>query len=205
MDLCDNNKPFGGMTMVFGGDLRQILPVIPRASGEEIRSSIITKASFWDNVNVYRLTRNMRLDDVNLSPLERAERRSYAEFIREVGEGKIPEDANGNISIPEKYIHKGNLKSLLSWVYDGIEQQTGNGAWITERAILTPKNEEVHAINTAALEKLNGDAIELLSVDTNVNDGGQYYPVELLNSFKPSGMPLHTYYCTYYFAEKFRY
>ena len=29
-DICD--KPFGGMTVVFGGDFRQVLPVIPKGS-----------------------------------------------------------------------------------------------------------------------------------------------------------------------------
>jgi len=27
-DLCDSQKPFGGITFVFGGDFKQILPVI---------------------------------------------------------------------------------------------------------------------------------------------------------------------------------
>ena len=31
-DLCDNCKPFGGLTMVFGGDFQQILPVIPHGT-----------------------------------------------------------------------------------------------------------------------------------------------------------------------------
>ncbi|CAH9093247.1 unnamed protein product, partial [Cuscuta europaea] len=29
---CDGSKPFGGKTIVFGGDFRQILPVIPKGS-----------------------------------------------------------------------------------------------------------------------------------------------------------------------------
>ena len=31
-DLCDSNKPFGGLTVVFGGDFQQILPVILKGS-----------------------------------------------------------------------------------------------------------------------------------------------------------------------------
>jgi len=31
-DICDSDKPFGGHTMVFGGDFQQILPVIVQGS-----------------------------------------------------------------------------------------------------------------------------------------------------------------------------
>jgi len=33
-DIMDNDVPFGGMTIVFGGDFKQVLPVIPHASRE---------------------------------------------------------------------------------------------------------------------------------------------------------------------------
>ena len=29
-DLLENNSPFGGITVLFGGDFRQTFPVIPR-------------------------------------------------------------------------------------------------------------------------------------------------------------------------------
>jgi len=31
-DIMDNDVPFGGKTIVLGGDFRQVLPVIPHAS-----------------------------------------------------------------------------------------------------------------------------------------------------------------------------
>ncbi|XP_052193902.1 uncharacterized protein LOC127802229 [Diospyros lotus] len=35
-DICDSEKPFGGITVVLGGDFRQILPVIPKGVREQI-------------------------------------------------------------------------------------------------------------------------------------------------------------------------
>jgi len=35
-DVCDSNKPFGGITVVFGGDFQQTLPVIVHASRAQI-------------------------------------------------------------------------------------------------------------------------------------------------------------------------
>jgi len=31
-DIRNNGRPFGGMTVVFGGDFQQTLPIIPRGS-----------------------------------------------------------------------------------------------------------------------------------------------------------------------------
>lgn len=33
-DLCLDNKPFGGKTLLLGGDFRQILPVVVSSSKE---------------------------------------------------------------------------------------------------------------------------------------------------------------------------
>jgi ATP-dependent DNA helicase PIF1 len=152
-------------------------------------SSVITKSSFWESITLSRLNKNMRLSEGSSGSSETAERIDFSKFILEVGEGKVPENIEGNISIPEKYLHRGNLEGLLSWVYNGINDNIGiNGAWIAEGAILSPKDEEVHAINIMALEK-PGEAFDLLSFDNNYCT--QSYPVEFLNSFNPSGMPLH--------------
>ena len=51
----------------------------------------------------------MRLSSSNEDNADLEERRNYADFILKFGEGKIKEDANGNIPIPDKYLHDGNL------------------------------------------------------------------------------------------------
>ncbi|XP_074323862.1 uncharacterized protein LOC141660774 [Apium graveolens] len=55
------NKPFGGITVVFGGDYRQILPVIPKASRAEIVGSTLNKSKIWEFFQVFLLKQNMRL------------------------------------------------------------------------------------------------------------------------------------------------
>ena len=35
-DICDGEKPFGGIIVVFGGDFRQILPIIFKEVREQI-------------------------------------------------------------------------------------------------------------------------------------------------------------------------
>jgi ATP-dependent DNA helicase PIF1 len=52
---------FGGKVVVFGGDFRQILPVIPRGTSSEIVNSSINASYIWDHCKVLTLTKNMRL------------------------------------------------------------------------------------------------------------------------------------------------
>ena len=84
-DIKGNGKPFGGITTVFGGDISQILAVIPKASPEEIRSSVISQSAFWPMVTIFKLSKNMRLfSDYQESLI--VVKRQYADFILNIGE-----------------------------------------------------------------------------------------------------------------------
>ncbi|XP_074301448.1 uncharacterized protein LOC141632834 [Silene latifolia] len=43
----DPEKPFGGKVVVFGGDFRQILPVIPKGSRQDIVGAAISSSPLW--------------------------------------------------------------------------------------------------------------------------------------------------------------
>ncbi|XP_058746103.1 uncharacterized protein LOC131618973 [Vicia villosa] len=62
------NTIFGGKVVVFEGDFRQILPVVPRAGRSDIVHASICSSYVWDYCQVLTLTKNMRLqhgrDDV---------------------------------------------------------------------------------------------------------------------------------------------
>jgi hypothetical protein len=49
-DLRNNDKPFGGITVVFGGDYQQTLPVIPRGSREEIVGATMQRSYLWKDM-----------------------------------------------------------------------------------------------------------------------------------------------------------
>ncbi|XP_074356658.1 uncharacterized protein LOC141696410 [Apium graveolens] len=57
----NKNIPFGGITVVFGGDFRKILPVIPKASRTEVVQSSLNQSSLWNHCKVFILHQNMRL------------------------------------------------------------------------------------------------------------------------------------------------
>ena len=73
-DLRDCSRPFGGLTMIFGGDFQQILPVVPNGSRADIVDACLRKSYLWNNMHVLKLRTNMRLQH---SP----ENTSFAEWL----------------------------------------------------------------------------------------------------------------------------
>ena len=60
-DICSSVLPFGCKVIVFGGDFRQILPVIKHGSRAEVVSACLNRSFLWRHVKVMKLTINMRL------------------------------------------------------------------------------------------------------------------------------------------------
>ncbi|XP_065665643.1 uncharacterized protein LOC136087065 [Hydra vulgaris] len=62
-DICNNNFPFGGKDILFGGDFRQILPVVKRGQPAEVVESCIKCSLQSQWVQKFALTQNMRVQD----------------------------------------------------------------------------------------------------------------------------------------------
>jgi len=59
-DIISSKEPFGGKIVVFGGNFRQVLPVVPQATREQIVNQSLVKSYLWPKVEVLRLKSNMR-------------------------------------------------------------------------------------------------------------------------------------------------
>ena len=95
-DLRDCSKPFGGLTMIFGGDFQQILPVVTNGSRADIVNASFRNSYLWNDIIVLKLCINMRLQH---SPQDS----SFAEWLIDVGHGRHI-DNDGNIDIPQSMI-----------------------------------------------------------------------------------------------------
>lgn len=77
-DIRGNDKFFGGITIVLGGDFRQCLPVIPKGVREQIVGASLKKSPLWSKVHILTLIQNMRLRDADPETL------SFANTLIEV-------------------------------------------------------------------------------------------------------------------------
>ena len=77
---------FDCMFVLFGGDFRQVLPVMPHASSEEIIAHSLRNHRLWTAglVRVFTLTGNVRAQQ---DP-------EYAEFLLRLGDGAEPVHAD---------------------------------------------------------------------------------------------------------------
>jgi hypothetical protein len=183
-DILGQDRPFGGITVLFGGDFRQILPVIPRGSREAIVDASIRKSRLWSQMRVFNLKQNMRLEQ---SP----ESVAFAEWLLEVGEGRglSPEKT---ITLPQAMVAPHNtLDCLIDLIYPNIAVQPKPDSFFLDRTILTVLNDSVDEINTQLLNRFPGEEITCLGFDTVAEVGNAHeYPIEYLNSIAVPGLPL---------------
>ena len=92
-DPLNEFRPFGGMTVVLGGDFRQIFPVVRKGSRQDIVDASINSSKILTYCNVLRLTVNMRLGASSV-PAEQEEIANFGKCILSIGDGNDASDEN---------------------------------------------------------------------------------------------------------------
>ena len=100
---------------------------------------------------------------------------------------------SGRIQLPADFCNLETSKNeLIEKVFPNILKNYKNNKWLSERAILAPKNIDVHEINNIVLTKIRDQAVLYKSVDTVLEPSEAVnYPSEFLNSIDLSGFPPH--------------
>ncbi|UYV61406.1 hypothetical protein LAZ67_1004740 [Cordylochernes scorpioides] len=114
---------------------------------------------------------------------------SFSQWLLKVGDGDLPTDQQGLISLPESCIFHG-----VDLVQEIFGSSYGDITALSQSVILTPKNTDSLEINEKVLDRLPNRSQCFLSVDSveceNVEEQNNY-PTEFLNSLTPTGMPPH--------------
>ncbi|KAH1232889.1 hypothetical protein GmHk_09G025454 [Glycine max] len=92
------NQIFGGKVIVFGGDFRQILPVIPRGSCSDIINATINSSYLWPSCEVLTFTKNMRLQG-NAQSIDDQETTKFAKWILDIGDEVIGNQNDGYATV----------------------------------------------------------------------------------------------------------
>lgn len=171
--------------------------MIPHGTPAQVVNACIKNAPFWNRVTVLRLEENMRAKAIadqyrQAGFIERAAAtEGWSERLLAVGNG---EGEAGRALLPEyMYLDTIRPEALIDHMYEGGMTEDA----IIQNAILSARNDDVTAINTIALRRLPGVERTYLSADSLPPDEQRpagvaaNYPVELLNTLNPSGLPPH--------------
>ncbi|KAH7665981.1 DNA helicase protein [Dioscorea alata] len=117
-----STKPFGGKTILLGGDFRQILPVIKNGTKIDIINATITQSQLWKECKVFKLETNMRLHRNDIDEQSRNQISEFSQWILQIGDGAIPSiEINDNdnedehlIEIPKKLLVENSEDAIQS-------------------------------------------------------------------------------------------
>ncbi|XP_031128460.1 uncharacterized protein LOC116030337 [Ipomoea triloba] len=150
-NVLSGSLTIGGKTVVLGDDFRQILPVIPKGSRQDIVGASINSSYLWNSCKVLRLTKISRLQSVGDVDC-RARTENFANWIAAIGDGEIGVEDDGHTSID---IPKDNLLQISGdpieaivnntfpmFLTDSFDMRHLNG-----RAILAPTLDVINEIN----------------------------------------------------------
>nr|GEX24413.1 hypothetical protein [Tanacetum cinerariifolium] len=138
------------MTVLLGGDFRQIPPVIPQEKRPKVVQAYINRFKLWRYCKVFTLTRSMRVNEYSAGQGIDTEKQEFNQWVLVVGDGTLPtkmkegEDDPTWIDIPENFLIK--------------------------REILTPRNDYADAINEFMFKQLSGESVTYNSMDEALNN-----------------------------------
>lgn len=193
--------PFGGKVVVLGGDFRQILPVIPKGTRQQVVHATINSSYLWDCCEVLTLTKNMRLFHGSLGA-DVEEIADFSKWVLGIGDGSIGDikDLDIIVEIPDDLLIKDSVdpvQTIVDATYPAFVEKIHDYSFFQDRAILAPKNEDIDTINEHMMSLVPGDEKIYLSSDTpcstgsNSNVMNDIHTPEFLNTIVASGLPAH--------------
>ncbi|KAL2993105.1 hypothetical protein AAZX31_10G089500 [Glycine max] len=178
--------------MVFGGDFRQILPVIPRGSRSDIVNATINSSYLWNHCHVLTLLKNMRLE-ANIDATDREETSAFAQWILDIGDGIVRQqnDGYGSIEIPKDLLiteYNDPLYAIVNSTFPNLSHHHTNPEYFQSTTILASTNETVQQVNDYILslipEFLNSlTTSDLLNHNIKIKIGS---PIMLLRNLDQS-------------------
>ena len=189
-DICNTNSSFGGITVIFGGDFQQMLPVVIKGTREDIVQATLQRSHLWNNIQIIHLRQNMQLHGNNSH--------AFAQWLLDLGHGRTTHEENmsTSITVPEFMCRRSENK-LIQSVYGSITNYTTMPTpnFFEDRAILAARNVDVRSLNSTILARLPGDEHMYCSADSySIESPDQQQnldvPVEFLHTLNASGLPI---------------
>ena len=165
-DIMDDDRPFGGKTIIFTGDFKQLLPVVRGGNGE---NHTIQRCLWWRKIRRLEFSQNWRAcQDVE-----------FASFLHRVGDGTMPE-----VTVP--------TESQSSCIQDLIKRVYSDNLFNADDSvmILTLTLDDADVINDICIQTVVGCERQAYAADTFVNcRHPDMYPKEIVSAMRMPGAP----------------
>ncbi|GJW38058.1 DNA helicase PIF1, ATP-dependent [Tanacetum coccineum] len=119
-----SDKVFGGKVVLFGGDFRQILPVITNGDRHDVVNATINSSYLWKKCTVLRLTVNIRLGSGSTKS-KKKEIQEFSDWILEIGNRKVggANDGESTILFPDNMlIPDDDVGAIIDDIYPNLLQ-----------------------------------------------------------------------------------
>ncbi|KAA6403344.1 MAG: putative ATP-dependent DNA helicase PIF1 [Streblomastix strix] len=178
-EIRKNNKDFGGVLMIFGGDFRQVLPIVKFGALNEQVNASIQKSNLQRKFDCLKLKKNMRTGEGS---------EEFSSFLMQIGNGTMQQDKNEMIDIPYICMSQENL------IMDIFGDEILNTNQQVYDVILCTTNNDSDDINDCVLRLLKCEPIQLLSsVKATLKNGESLDEItrDVLNNLTPAALPPH--------------
>ena len=142
-DVMQSDELFGGKCILFGGDFRQILPVVRNGNRVKICEESVKFSHIWPQIEQFELSTNMRANEDKV----------FSEWLLQLGNGTLPIKTKVSSAAIEIPLHCLENSDILSAIFDQRIEE-GNADIYYNRAILCPKNEDCLKINEKIVSEL---------------------------------------------------
>ncbi|CAI9271578.1 unnamed protein product [Lactuca saligna] len=165
-------KPFGGLSVLLGGDLRQTLPVVPKSTRSETIALTLPKSYLW---------------------------RLFQRWFGWIPDTDDPDNTSW-VQIPDSLLIPPGpnvLQDLIQFVYGDSILINPTAKDLSERTIVCPTNEVPDKINNMILETITASGVVYNNTDSMQPNGKHtadpegLYPTDYLNELIFPGIPPH--------------
>lgn len=198
--LRQDERPFGGVSIIFAGDFRQTLPIVPGGNLRSQFEASLKSTTLWHFIKRLRLTRNVRLLGRGLTEDHVAQ--VYSEWLLKLGSGNLQDEDEAMLKIEHVKV---NLTSpgveinsqTINWLYKGMVKLVRTKQWLelgnfySERMLITPLNKTVRQVNRVLSEQIGGETKVSSSLDTIDEESFEPIGGEYLHSLHFPNFPDH--------------
>ena len=198
--LCDikkNDKPFGGIPMLCGGDFRQIPPVVESNAYQDTCNAMLSSSAWlWPQFEICILTH----------PVRDAEDPAYSKYVDSLGDGTTPHaQEQGTLSEyphaakvclpPQCDGHAGIVETedaLIHAVYgDNLSRLLTHPQEFNKHAILCTTNQRVRDFNSKIVDLMNPSGLKVCKSYDTLPNGDEMHHDVIDHLGTHSGVPQH--------------